>query len=179
VRDVPRSTSWFGGDEPRTEDEARFLAVLRAHDEAWRSAGVEPSGTTVLTGLVPLHVQVDLPGLPADRVNLQVAFWTTGPRGTGVEGQWGDDHLLDGGTAGGMEVFGLPADPEELAGFAVRWLTRALAAPVDRADWVGRDGEVVASRWVLAESGAVVGSRGTPPRSRLRPRPADRVLRAR
>lgn len=176
--DVPSSGSWFSGDEPRTADESRFLAALRAHGDTWRSAGVQPPSTTVLTVLVPLHVQVDLPGLPADCVNLQVAYWTSGPRGTGVEGQWGDRYLLDGSSTGGMDVFGEPAEPEELAGLAVRWLAHALASPVERADWVGSDGEVVASRWRLLETGAVIGGRGSSPRL-LRRRPADRVERVR
>lgn len=172
------SATWFDGDAPRSAAEARFLAGLRAHGDAWRDAGLEPSATRARTVLRPLHVQVDVPGLPPRDVNLQVGFWTSGPRGTGVEGEWGGDHLLDGDAAGGLALFGLPAGPEELAELTARWLAAALAEPVDRADWLDADGAVVASAWRLAWSGAVVGARGARPRLRRR-RPADRVERVR
>jgi hypothetical protein len=170
--------TWFDGDAPRSAAEARFLAALRAHDDAWTAAGLAPSGTGVLAVLMPLHVQVDLPGLPPRHVNLQVGFWASGPRGTGVEGGWGDHHLLDGDAAGSLAVFGLPAEAEELAGLTARWLVAALAEPVDRADWLDADGAVLASRWRLARSGAVVGARGARPRLRRRRAP-DRVERVR
>ncbi|WP_217615679.1 hypothetical protein [Cellulomonas sp. GbtcB1] len=107
--------TWFDGDAPRSPDEARFLVALREHHDVWERAGLDPSGTRVRTVLRPLHLQVDVPGLPPRHVNLQVGFWTSGPRGTGVEGGWGGSHLLDGGPAGALELFGLPATPGELA----------------------------------------------------------------
>ncbi len=174
---VSHPATWFDGDAPRSPDEARFLAALRERHEVWEPAGLDPSGTRVRTVLRPLHLQVDVPGLPPRHVDLQVGYWTAGPRGTGVEGGWGGSHLLDGGPAGALELFGLPAAPGELADLTARWLATALAAPVERADWLDAAGDVVASRWTLPGSG-VIGARGRRP-GRWRRRPPDRVERVR
>lgn len=170
--------AWFGGDTPRTEDESRFLTALRAHGAGWRAAGLAPADTRVLARIVPLHVQLDVPGLPPAHANLQLSYWTSGARATGVEGSWGDGYLLDSTVAGGLEVVGVPAGPEELAGLAARWLATQLAEPVEQADWLDADGEVVASRWTLARTGVEIGRRGAVPR-RLRRRTEPRVTRVR
>lgn len=176
---VADSPDWFAGDEPRSDDEHRFLTTLRHYDAQWRAADLEPRDTTTTAGMVPLHVQVDVPGLPPDLANLQAGFWTSGPRGTGVEGEWGDCYLLEGGGPGSLTLFGLPAAADELAELTARWLLAQLNEPVDRSDWFDAGGDdVVASRWTLGAAGVEIGWRGPGRRRRLR-RPADRVDRVR
>lgn len=169
---------WFGGDEPRTREEARFLAALRSHQQVWRDAELSPRCTRTLARLLPLHVQIDLPAIPPEHLNLQVGYWSADGRRIGVEAEWGNGHLLDGHHAERLEIFGLPAEPEQLADMAARWLAVQLARSVDRSDWVASTGAVLASRWNLADQGEVVGQFGRLP-WRIKRRPPDRVVRVR
>lgn len=128
--------------------------------------------------MVPLHLEIDLPDIPSELVNLQVGFWHESPRGTGVEGEWGNSYLLDTGGPSNFEHFTGPVEPQELAEVASRWLLEQLGRPIERAHWVSSTGEVVVERWALADSGEVLAQTGRRLR-RLARRAPDRVDRLR
>lgn len=169
---------WFEGDEPRSDAEVVFLSAIREHADDWRAAGLAPACTATLAVMVPLHLQVNLPGIPSQAVNLQVGFWHDSPRGTGVEGEWGDRYLLDTGGLSSFEHFAPRAQPRELAVVASRWLIQQLARPIELSEWLSSSGDVVGERWTLADSGEVLAQTGRA-RRRLARRPPDRVSRVR
>jgi hypothetical protein len=171
----------LNGDSPRSDEEAAFLAAFADHVAGWAFEDMSLKSFRVIT-LVPLIVVVDVPGLsaPQGQCTLQVGYWTDGPYGTAVEGQWGDAHLLDDHTytSDGLTVIGLEAAPEVFASFAAGWLHRQLLRPVNRHDWL-KGGKVVASRWQLGDSGLVLRTQAKLPALLLRTRPADVVVRER
>jgi hypothetical protein len=174
---MARMEAWFDGDAPRGDAEAVFLDAVRGHADDWRAAGLTPACTTTLAVMVPLHLQVDLPGIPRHLVNLQIGFWHDSPSGTGVEGEWGNRYLLDTGGPSSFHHFSGLAEPQELAEVAARWLIQQLARPVERCEWVSSSGDVVGERWTLTDSGKVLAQTGTV-RRRLA-RAAARVNRVR
>jgi hypothetical protein len=105
----------LNGDSPRLDEQAGFLAAFADRVARWTLGDISPKSFRVIT-LVPLIVVVDVPGIsaPPGKCTLQVGYWTDGPYGTAVEGQWGDDHLLDDHTytSDGLTVTGLDAAPE-------------------------------------------------------------------
>jgi len=175
---MARADVWFDGDAPRGDAESLFLAVVRDHSDDWLAAGLTRECTSTLAILVPLHLQIDIPGVPRQLVNLQVGFWNDSPQGTGVEGEWGDRYLLDAGRPSVFEHFTSPAEPHELAEVASRWLIEQLARPIERSEWVSSSGDVVGQKWTLADTGEVLAQTGTT-RRRLARRPPDRVSRVR
>lgn len=175
---MERADVWFDGDAPRSDAEAAFLAAMRDHTADWLAAGLTSACTTTLAVLVPLHLQIDLPEIPSRLLNLQVGFWNGSPRGTGVEGEWGNDYLLDTGGPSSFEHFASATDPQELAEVASRWLIEQLARPIERSEWVSSSGAVISERWTLADSGEVLAQTGAVLR-RLGRRPPDRVTRIR
>jgi hypothetical protein len=85
-----RGVSWFDGAAPRSEDEAVFLATLRAEAARW-NLDVLPEHTSALTVLVPLYVAVEVPGLPIGtnkKTILQGGYWARGPAGLALP--WSD-----------------------------------------------------------------------------------------
>jgi len=175
---MARADVWFDGDEPRGDAEAAFLAAMRDHADDWLAAGLTPACTTTLAVLVPLHLQIDLPAIPGELINLQVGIWHGSPRGTGVEGEWGDRYVLDTGGPSSFEHFMSATDPQELAEVAARWLIEQLARPIERSEWVSSSGDVVRETWTLSDSGEVLAQTGAL-LSRYRRRPPDRVTRVR
>lgn len=171
---------WFGGDDPRSDAEAEFLDAMRGRSADWEAAGLAPVCTATLAVLVPLHLQVDLPGVPSQLANLQIGLWPDPrPDGTRVEGEWGNRYLLDGGTPR-FENADPSARPRELADAAAAWLLGQLARPVEVAEWCGVTGDVVATRWTLADDGELLAATGwRTGRLMRRRRPPDRVRRVR
>ena len=169
--------AWFAGDAPRDDDERAFLDVLRERAAAWDVPRLEPAHTRTRTVLRPLHLTVDLAGLPPD-VNLQIGWWPADGDGHQLDGEWGDRSLLDGGRpdAGMLMVMGLRADPGRFASWAADWLHAQLRRPVEREEWWRAGGRVIASRWRLADTRVVLWSAGFPS---LRHRPPDRVVQVR
>lgn len=72
---------------------------------------LSPSCTHTLTRLVPLHVQIDLPAIPPEHLNLQVGYWSADGRRTGVEAEWGNGHLLMETVLGVSRSSGSPRRP--------------------------------------------------------------------
>ena len=128
------ATCWLPGDQPRTEDEARFLAHLRERASAWSVPGLRPDRSWCLAALVPLLVGVDHPCLSGEvgLTSLHVGYWLPTSNGLRLQGEWGDDHLLDnGGDDTALPVQGSPGDPGYLPGEAATpptWRTAAGAA---------------------------------------------------
>lgn len=100
----------LNGDSPRSDEEAAFLAAFADHVAGWPFEDISLKSFQVIT-LVPLILVVNVPGLSASQgqCTLQIGYWTDGPYGTAMEGQWGDDHLLDDHTytSDGLTVIGL------------------------------------------------------------------------
>ena len=168
---------WFAGDPPRDAGERRFLDALRERAARWDVAGLDTSHTRTRTVLRPLHLTVDLTGLPPD-VNLQIGWWPDDGNGHQLDGEWGDSALLDGGRvdSGMLTVTGLHATPDQFASWTADWLQTQLIRPVERDEWLRAGDRVVASRWRLVDTGVVLWSAGFPS---LRRRPPDRVTRVR
>lgn len=167
---------WFSGDEPRTDDERRFLARLGELASGWAVAGVGPEATWCLTALVPLLVAVDIPALRGEvgLTSLQVGYWPPTSYAVRLEGEWGDGHLLDnGGDATHLRIQGVSGEPELFADAAATWLATQLLRPIDRMDWVRGD-RVVATRIRLAGGGRTLVRTGSWLRTRRDP---DRTTR--
>jgi hypothetical protein len=151
------ATGWFASD--RTTP---FLDRVRALAPGRLDHIVEP-GDTWETEYAGCLLMVDVPivpngGLRGTNNHLQVA-WEDGVLG----GYWGDDHLWDGFDERDDEalvVRGLTLTDEEAADAAVAWLTRQLSRPLDHQIWKKAD-QVVAQRWVLADTGREIGRRGS------------------
>ena len=170
------STAWFPGDAPRTEDEARFVARLRERASAWGAYGIQPDVSWCHAVFVPLVVGVDHPYLVGQGglTSIQVGYWPPTSKGLRLEGEWGDDHLLDnGGDDTDLRVQGIPGEPEFFATAAVTWIETQLLRKIERLEWL--DGErVAASRIRLADGEQTVARRGSWLRTRRKP---DRTSR--
>lgn len=162
---------WFSGDEPRTDDEARFLARLRELAPDWPVAGLVPDGTWCSTGMVPLFVAVDCPSLAGEvgLTSLHVGYWPPTGHGLRLQGEWGDAYLLDnGGDDTDLHIQGVPAKPEFFADAAGTWLATQLLRPINRLEWV-KGNRVVAMRVQLGDAGKTLVRRGSSLRTRRRP----------
>lgn len=177
---------WFAGADGRNESEVRFLAAMRDAAHEWSVQDLRPGDTGALSGMTPLMVLVDVPGLPSGVMRvLQVAYWTDGPwiepSGCGgLQGTWGGQYLLDDYDAADSEnltVVGVDAQPEAFATWAVEWLIRQLRRPVLREEWLTA-GEISAAVWRLTDTGRILGREGASLKRALK-RPPDRSLRAR
>lgn len=175
-------TQWFAGDEPRDAAEVRFLDQLRRRAVSWDVHGLTPQHTATISGLAPLHVSVAVPGLAPETTsrirltNLQVGYWQRGPYGEGLQGEWGDDYLLDNHRhdTNGLTVIGIQAEPEDFANWTADWFWRQLNRPRERQEWVVA-GKVVTSRTRLADTGLVLFTEGSVLPRMLRRSP-DRVV---
>lgn len=150
---------WFPG-EPRDVVEETFLARLRQQAAIWDVAGLVMSDTDTLTGFSPLVMTLDVPGLPIPRRLLTVSYWTgSSPQhGAALEGAWGDVHLFDAYDSEDPEclaVRGVQASSEDFAVMTAEWLLQQLQRPVVCDEWLHR-GQVVATRWRLADTGRVL-----------------------
>lgn len=172
---------WFPDEVGRDDGEAAFLERLRREASRWDVQGLSPEDdTSSRRWLVPLYVDVDVPGLAIRRRTLQVGYWTGGPLGPALQGVWGDDYLLDdhdGNDPEDLTVVGVRASHEEYAEWAAAWLLRQLKRPVVREEWLAGD-RVVATTWRLDDTGRVLARRGNGFR-RLMRRRADRVVAVR
>jgi hypothetical protein len=159
-----RGVSWFDGAVPRSDDEAVFLATLRVEAARW-GLDVLPEHTSSLTVLVPLYVDIDVPGLPIGtdkKTILQGGYWASGPAGLALQAEWGDDHLLDaGGNDDDLRMGGVTLSPVEAAMTLANWFSTQLRRPIERAEWVDADGTVVASHWRLADTGRSLAAAGS------------------
>lgn len=158
------AVSWFDGDAPRYEAEAAFLDELRTLAADW-DLDVRPDQTGVLTALVPLYVEVVVPGLPrgANKSTvLQGGYWAQSPAGLVVQAEWGDAHLLDnGGHDDDLSVGGLDLAPAQAASLLSAWFAAQLHRPVQHAEWIGSAGEIIAAEWRLGDTGRRLGSDGS------------------
>lgn len=161
---------------------ARVPYAVRHEAGAWRLSGLRPEDTSVAAFIVPLHLSVDVPGVAASVANLQVGYWTPGggPYGQALEGEWGDQYLLDSHVYGrdGLTVFGLDASPEQFGTWAATWLRDQLRRPIERREWLDGGGLVTATRYVLADSDFILRQTGFSILRRFRREP-DRVQRLR
>ncbi len=167
---------WFQGDEPRSEDEARFLARLRELAPGWSVSGLLPEGSGCLAVLTPLFVNVQHPSLwdGFGLTELQVGYWPPASSGLRLEGEWGNEYLLDnGGDDTDLRIQGVSAEPEFFAEAAATWLEAQLLRPIERLDWMKGD-RVVATRVRLAGGGQTLAKRGSWLGTRRR---ADRTAR--
>jgi hypothetical protein len=167
---------WFSGDEPRTDDEVRFLARLRDLASGWYVAELSPDATWCLTALVPLLVAVDCPSLAGEigLTSLHVGYWPPTAHGLRLQGEWGDSHLLDnGGDDTDLRIQGISGEPEFFADATAKFLATQLLRPIDRMEWVNGD-RVVATRIRLGGGGQTLGRRGSSLRTRREP---DRTTR--
>jgi len=94
------SAVWFPGVEPRNELESRFIDRLRERAASWDVPGLVPDQTWGLAAMIPLYVEVTVPGWQAhwsERLSLQVGYWSEASPSLGwcLEGAWGDAYLLD------------------------------------------------------------------------------------
>jgi hypothetical protein len=171
------TTTWFAGAEGRSRPEARFLDAVREAAEDQTLNGLDPGATSA--------VLCEVPGVPVGAKVLQVAFWTEGPwiepSGTpGLQGVWRDQHMLDNYKTDDPEcltVVGVRADPENFGVWAADWLERQLRRPVVRDEWLAGN-EVVATTWLLEDTGRVLGREGFRV-NRIRRRAPDRRTRVR
>lgn len=87
----------LGGDPPRTPEEANFLSGMTRGISAWTLPDVQLGSFTVLARMKPIVVTLNVPGtdVPEGTCTLQIGYWNDGPYGRALEGEWGDDHLLD------------------------------------------------------------------------------------
>lgn len=153
----------FQGDSPRTPDEEEFLRGLASGIEEWSIADAQVESFTVLARLVPLVVTLDVPGIDirSDTCTLQVGYWHDGPDGRVLEGEWGNELILDSHVydADGLTVIGLAEAPRTYGTFAAGWLERQLLRPVERLDWLRRD-QIRTTTWRLMDSGATIAGSG-------------------
>lgn len=144
------------GDAPRTDAEREFLTAFSAHVSHWAVPDVALDAFRVVAVLRPLVVMTDVPGVdvPSGHCTLQIGYWEDDRGCRALQGEWGDEYLLDNHeyTDDGLTVFGLREEPDTYGTLAAKWLERQLQRPVDRQDWL-RDGTVVRSRWVLHDTG--------------------------
>lgn len=128
---------------------AERLVGLIAPDHTW---SMEYSGALLV---------VDVPEVPDGeaptiRNHIQV-LWD----GRTLGGYWGCSHLWDDFDEQDEEalvVRGVPMTGEQAADVAVGWLAGQLRRPLDLEVW--ERGGRRARRWVLADTGSVLGSRG-------------------
>jgi hypothetical protein len=153
----------FQGGSPRTPEEEEFLRGLASGIDGWTVEDVQPESFMVLDVLVPLVVTLDVPGieLRSGSCTLQVGYWHDGPDGRVLEGEWGNELILDSHVydADGLTVIGLTEAPATYGTLAARWLERQLLRPVERLDWFRGD-EIRTSSWRLADSGRTIAGSG-------------------
>ncbi|GAB3934044.1 hypothetical protein GCM10027614_06330 [Micromonospora vulcania] len=113
---------WFPDEVGRNEGEAAFLERLRREASGWDVEGLSPEDdTSSQRWLVPLYIDVDVPGLTIRRRTLQVGYWTGGMSGQALHGAWGDEYLLDdhnGNEPEDLTVVGVRASHEDYAEWA-------------------------------------------------------------
>ncbi|MPV87288.1 hypothetical protein GB882_01300 [Georgenia ruanii] len=70
----------------------------------------------------------DVPGVavPPGQCTLQIGYWDDDRGCRALQGEWGDDHLLDSHefSSDGLTVFGLIEEPETYRMLAAKWLER-------------------------------------------------------
>lgn len=146
----------FRGDDPRTSSEQEFLQALAAYITDWAVPGMPAQSFEVFARMHPLVVMTQVPGVdvPAGRCTLQIGYWDDRPGCRALEGEWGDDLLLDSHvySSDGLTVFGLHEESGAYGTLAGKWLERQLQRRVDRQDWIRKD-KLVRSRWVLPDTG--------------------------
>jgi hypothetical protein len=129
---------WFEGAAPRSDDELSFLAALRAEAGRW-DLDVLLGHTSSLAVIVPLYVDIDVPGLPVGTNKttvLQAGYWARGPAGLVLQAEWGDSHMLDaGGNDDDLRIGGVILDPTEAAVIVANWFSAQLRRPVEREEW--------------------------------------------
>ena len=175
VGSLNSAEQWFTGDAPRTEDEARFLTRVRERSVTWAVPGLESAASWSLAKLVCLLLVVASPSLDGLKGlhSVQVGYYPPG-NPLRLEGEWGDDHLLDnGGDEHDLRLAGVEGEPEWFADIAADWMQRQLLRPLERREWL--DGStVVAQQTRLSDSGFLLARSGSRFRSRRAP---DRTLR--
>ena len=150
------ATTWFP-----SERTTPFLERVRALAPERLGHLVDP-GETWETDYAGCLLMADVPDVPDGKwpviTNHIQVRWDDGFLG----GYWGDTYLWDDFDERDEEalvVRGLPMTDDQAAEAAVAWLARQLSRPLDHQVW--RKGEqVVAQRWVLADTGREVGRRG-------------------
>lgn len=151
------------GDRPRTPQEANFLSGITRGISAWSLPDVQLGSFKVVARMEPIVVTLNVPGIdvPQGTCMLQIGYWNDGHHGRALEGEWGDNHLLDNHVydADGLTIFGLEEEPETYGTFAAGWLHRQLQRPVERLDWL-RGEQVQESAWRLADSGKTIARKG-------------------
>lgn len=171
---------WFEGGEPRSPDETRFLERLRREAALWPSLGIRQQDTDVLTVLTPLYVGICLPELPSGSGNLttlQAGYWTGGSTGLVLQAEWGDTYLLEGSNSeDSIRLGGTELHPEDAAELLAQWFASQLCRPVERAEWLGAQGAIIANEWRLTDTGQALATSGS---WRQRRRPPNHTVTVR
>ncbi len=151
----------------RGDEEARFLARLRANAAQWPASLTKPDDTEATARLEPLVLTVDIdqipvvPGATPTLNVLQLAFYVYS-NGLALEGSWGSRYLLhdfDPSDPDCLVVRGVPVDAEQMADWAALWLRNQLSRPLIREEWV-KGNNVTFCHWVLEDSGKVLAEHG-------------------
>ncbi len=159
------ATTWF-----RSDRTTRFLERVRSLAPERLGHLVEP-GATWETDYAGCLLIVDVPEVGDDRFrivynHLQIR-WDHGVLG----GYWGDSYLwdeFDERDDEALHVRGLPLSDEQAADAALDWLARQLSRPLDHQIWMQNE-EVVAERWIVADTGLEIGRRGSKQRAACLP----------
>jgi hypothetical protein len=153
---------WFESEWFESDRTTPFLERVRALAPEELGQLIEPGETREFDYAGSL-LMVDVPDVPDGKWpviynHIQVR-WDDGFLG----GCWGDTYLWDDFDPRDEEaliVRGLLMTDEEAAEAAVAWLARQLSRPLDHQVWK-KGAQVVAQRWVLADTGREVGRRGS------------------
>ncbi|MFF3210930.1 hypothetical protein ACFYYB_09705 [Streptomyces sp. NPDC002886] len=148
------------GEEPWDFDEAElaFLAALRARAAGWRVPWAPSQvGRPEDESSFLVHVT-----LLDEARGLVLAEWAVHFRGTRVRAGRVRDQLFHLDESPEHGFFRASGTVEELAERCADWFESLLGRPVVRSDWASGDGRPATS-WEFADTGEVLGTRGTVP----------------
>ncbi len=152
---------YLDASSAQTSDEARYVVRLDLLLPDALGDRVAPSevGSLQYGGVLIWLTVPDLPDGESPVINnhLQVLY-----NANSLGGYWGCSHLWDEYDERNPEHLCVPnsgVEPEDVAEGAANWLRAQLHRPLVRQEW-DRRGRAAARRWVLTDTGTVIGSRG-------------------
>lgn len=164
ARTVVRVTSdpvFLGASSAHTPEEERYLGRLDALLPVALDGRVDPNevGSLWYGGVLVWLTVPDVPDgeWPVISNHLQVLY-----NAESLGAYWGCSHLWDDFDKGKPEHFCMATAelaPEDAAERAAQWLSEQLHRPLVRQEWDRRLAPP-ARRWLLTDTGTVIGSRG-------------------
>ncbi len=152
---------YLDASSAQTADEDRYLVRLDSLLPEALGDSVDPSevGSVDYGGVLIWLTLPDVPDGESPVINnhLQVLY-----NAQTLGAYWGCSHLWDDYDERDPEHLCVPTSgvaPEDAAERAAQWLREQLRRPLVRQEW-DRRGRPAARRWVLADTGTVIGSRG-------------------